>query len=63
MNKPAIISSHRINYIGSLVEENRAYNLSRLNNLLKIILEKWPDIEFMTSDQLGDLIISERLVK
>ncbi len=63
MNKPAIISSHRINYIGSLVEENRAYNLSCLNNLLKIILEKWPDIEFMTSDQLGDLIISERLVK
>ena len=26
--------------------------------LLKRIVQKWPDVEFLTSDQLGDLITS-----
>ena len=55
-NKPAIISSHRINYIGSLVEENRIKNLKLLDELLKNIINRWPDVEFMTSDKLGELI-------
>lgn len=55
-HKPAIITSHRINYIGSLVEKNRSDNLKLLNELLMKILQKWPDVEFMTSDQLGDII-------
>jgi hypothetical protein len=54
--KPAIISSHRINYMGSLVEKNRNDNLILLGKLIKGILKNWPDVEFMTSDQLGDLI-------
>lgn len=55
-NKPAIIGSHRINYIGALDEDNRARNLSLLNDLLKRIIDRWPDVEFMSSDRLGDLI-------
>jgi len=55
-HKPAVISSHRINYIGSLVESNRTTNLRLLNELLARIIKTWPDVEFMTSDQLGDLI-------
>jgi len=55
-NKPAIISSHRINFMGSLVEKNRNDNLKLLDELLKRIMKQWPDVEFMTSDQLGDLI-------
>ena len=58
-NKPAIISSHRINYIGSLVEKNRTDNLKLLDELLCRTLKIWPDVEFMTSDQLGDLIAGE----
>lgn len=54
--KPAIISSHRINFIGSLDEKNRSNNLILLNDLLYRIIKIWPDVEFMTSDQLGDLI-------
>ncbi|MCU4166239.1 hypothetical protein [Carboxylicivirga caseinilyticus] len=54
--KPAIISSHRINFMGSLVENNRTRNLELLDELLKNILKKWPDVRFMSSDQLGDLI-------
>jgi hypothetical protein len=54
--KPAIISSHRINYVGSLDEKNRSYNLMLLDELLGRIIKLWPDVEFMTSDQLGNLI-------
>lgn len=55
-NKPAIISSHRVNFIGSIFPENRDKNLKLLEDLLKKVLKKWPDVEFMTSDQLGELI-------
>jgi len=55
-NKPALIGSHRINYIGSLDEKNRKENLDLLNELLKRIVKQWPEVEFVSSDTLGDLI-------
>jgi hypothetical protein len=55
--KPATISSHRINYIGNIHPENRDRNLHALKKLLAQIIKKWPDVEFMSSDQLGDLIL------
>lgn len=51
--KPVVISSHRLNYIGSIDSSNRYNNLKLLKNLLGNILKNWPDIEFMTSDLLG----------
>ena len=54
--KPAIISTHRLNYIGSIDEKNRYISLSYLNELLINILNKWPEVEFCTSYELGDLI-------
>jgi hypothetical protein len=54
--KPAIISTHRINFIGELVENNRTKNLNALETLIKKILIKWPDVEFITSDNLGNKI-------
>ena len=56
MGKPAIISSHRINYVGNIDASNRDKTLKSLNQILKIACSKWPDIEFMTSVQLGNLI-------
>jgi|LSQX01.1.fsa_nt_gb hypothetical protein len=56
LSKPAIISSHRVNYIGSIFEENRITNLKLLDELLKKILKLWPNVEFMNSVQLGELI-------
>ncbi len=55
--KPAIVTTHRLNYIGYIDEENRIRNLGLLKNLLTNILKMWPDVEFMSSDQLGELII------
>lgn len=58
-NKPAIIGSHRINYMGSLNKKNRTDNLYLLNELLSSIIKIWPDVEFMSSDRLGELIVEE----
>jgi len=55
-NKPAIISSHRINFIGAIDVNNRIRNLKLFYDLLIKITRKWPDVEFMSSTELGDLI-------
>lgn len=55
--KPAIISMHRINTVGSIDASNAQGNLKQLRELLTKIVNKWPDVEFMTTDQLGSLII------
>lgn len=60
-NKPAIIGSHRINYIGYLEKRNRDENLILLRDILKVISKKWPEVEFMTTDQLGDLITGNNM--
>jgi hypothetical protein len=52
--KPVVISSHRVNYIGSLNEENRSKSLRQLRKLLNKIIDKWPDVEFMSSSELGE---------
>jgi hypothetical protein len=54
--KPAIISSHRVNYIGAIHHSNRTNGLSQLQSLLKGILRNWPDARFVTSAELGELI-------
>jgi hypothetical protein len=60
-NKPAIISSHRVNYIGSLNINNRQNSLKQLRELLIRTRALWPEVEFMSSDKLGDLITESRL--
>ncbi len=55
-NKPAVISSHRVNYIGHIEPANREKGIQSLRYLLKTMLTKWPDIEFMSTNQLGEII-------
>ncbi len=54
--KPAIISSHRVNYIGSLDKSNIDHGLQQLDTLLKTIVKKWPEVEFINTMQLGALM-------
>jgi hypothetical protein len=58
--KPAVICSHRANYVGSLNVENRVQNMGELKRLLDEILSKWPKVEFMTSSELGETIQSKK---
>lgn len=55
-NHPVIISSHRVNFVGRINKENRDNSLRQLSQLLEWILLKWPDVEFMSSDELGEVI-------
>jgi hypothetical protein len=55
-NRPAIICSHRINYVGHLDTDNRDNALEMLRELITKILSTWPEVEFMSSDQLGRII-------
>ena len=55
-NKPAIISMHRVNFIGSINEYNRVNNLKLFNDLLNKIDHFWPDVEFLSSEDLTKLI-------
>lgn len=59
-HKPAVISTHRVNYIGHIDEKNATFGLKELDYLLSSILKKWPDVEFMTSSELGDIIYNEK---
>lgn len=54
LGKPATISMHRLNFIGSRIEKNRTDNLKLLSELLKRVLAKWPDVEFTSSDKVYD---------
>lgn len=50
--KPANISMHRANFTGSIDEKNRANGLGTLKLLLDSIIRKWPETEFMSSDEM-----------
>lgn len=54
--KPAIISMHRVNFIGSINPENRKRNLALFELLLDEIEKKWPEVEYISSDELAKLI-------
>jgi hypothetical protein len=55
-HKPAIISTHRVNYIGVHDAANRDNGIKQLSRLLKAIVKFWPDVEFMTTPELGFLM-------
>ena len=54
--KPSIVSCHRINFSGFIFAENRDLNLVLFNQLLKSITKRWPEVEFLTSTELGEVI-------
>lgn len=56
MKKPAIISSHRLNYVGFIDKKNRDRTIKMLEEILRISLLKWPKLEFMNSAQLARMM-------
>jgi hypothetical protein len=50
---PAVIGTHRANFVSALNQENRTNGLKQLAMLLQKITLKWPDVEFMLSSDLG----------
>lgn len=58
LNKPAIISSHRVNFCGLISEQNRTLGLSSLKKLLVAITVKHPDVEFISSEEFVKLLVN-----
>lgn len=54
--KAANICAHRVNFIGSIDSKNTDRTLPEFKRLLQEIVKRWPDVEFVTSDQLGEII-------
>lgn len=52
LGQPAIISCHRLNFVGGLSSQNRDSNLKEFSFLLKNIIKQYPDVEFRSSDEL-----------
>lgn len=54
--KPAIIGTHRVNYIGRLDIKHRDRNLNSLKSILSQVVKKYPNVEFMDSVQLSNYL-------
>lgn len=54
--QPAIEPSHRMNFMGDLNRSNREANSKQLIDLLVQVKNKWPDVEFITSDESNNLM-------
>jgi hypothetical protein len=63
MNKPAIISSHRLNFVGFIDKKNRDKNLQMLKQLFEHMIKLWPDVEFLNTVELGVIIKDELIHK
>lgn len=56
--KPAVISAHRENFIGSIFPSNRDQSLEKLAELLSAIVKRWPNVEFISTPTLAKYLKS-----
>ena len=57
--RPATVSSHRVNFCGHLDPENRTHGLTELKRLLRGIVQRWPDVQFISADELVSKTIAD----
>ena len=57
--RPAIIATHRINYVSGLDVGHRDNNLRLLRELLSAVIKRWPDVCFASSDDIANMITDE----
>ncbi len=60
LSKPAVISTHRVNFMSRINKDNRDNSLNDFKKLLQEIIKKWPKVEFMSTTELGNLITKEK---
>jgi len=54
LRKPAIVSTHRVSFMGGLQVSNRDRGLELLKRLLGGVASRWPNVEFLSAVELGD---------
>lgn len=55
-HKIAVFSTHRINYVGGICQQNRNQNLALLDEFLQKLIGKYPEVEFFCSDKLLEVL-------
>lgn len=55
-HKIAIFSTHRINYVSGISEQNRTNTLCLFDQFFTFLLKKYPDTEFISSDRILDVL-------
>lgn len=50
--KPAIVGTHRLNYVSGIESSNASNGLQLLRELLTSVLRNWPDTRFVTTADL-----------
>lgn len=50
---PAVVCSHRLNFIGGLNENNRRKNIESLKTILNWVVQEFPDVQFINSEELA----------
>jgi hypothetical protein len=53
-NQIAIVDTHRVNYVSSRNEENANYGINQLGKLISYLVQQYPDIQFMSTQNLTD---------
>lgn len=49
-----------MNFVGFLNPQQREHGLDLLDKFLAEIIKRWPDVEFMSSVELGDIMAGKR---
>lgn len=58
--QPAVISNHRVCFMGGIEPGNREFGLKSLDQLLSAMIKRWPDLEFISvRDLLKEYINAE----
>lgn len=60
---PVVICSHRVNYVSGIDTSCREFSHECLDKLLKTINEKYPEIIYLYSDELGEIYGNKILQK
>lgn len=53
---PAMISTHRVNFAGSIESSHRDVSLQELKTLLQEIIIRWPDVEFVSGSEMAEIM-------
>lgn len=56
MHNLALVSTHRVNFAGSIDSEHRDNAMKQLRLLLSEIVKRWPDVEFMSGQEMTQAI-------
>lgn len=56
LKNPAVVSSHRVNFSGAIDENNRKKSLADLKTLLTLVQKAYPDVEFVSTSELGKIM-------